>query len=61
MITEADFHMYDDDYMGFCVSCKDFTTDECEPDARKYECHTCGEKKVYGTQEALLMGVIGIK
>jgi len=29
---------------------------ECvEPDARKYKCESCGEKEVYGAQEAILM------
>lgn len=41
-----------DDNIGFCLACGA----EClhEPDARKQECESCGEFKVYGAQELLL-------
>jgi hypothetical protein len=32
-----------------------------EPDARGYECECCGKHRVYGLEEALLMGVIDIE
>jgi hypothetical protein len=32
----------------------------CEPDARDYECESCGEMKVHGIEEAVLMGAIEI-
>ena len=40
--------------MGFCLACGD---EACgvEPDARKYECESCGKDKVYGAEELLLM------
>lgn len=42
---------------GFCVSCG--TRHEgCEPDARGYECENCGEFKVFGAEEILLMGLV---
>ena len=28
-----------------------------EPDARRYECETCGAREVYGAEELLMMGV----
>ena len=46
---------------GFCTTCKKITVfGGCEPDAREYECPDCGNSTVYGTEEALIMGVIKI-
>ena len=43
----------DDNNEGLCMACGEVA--ECvEPDARKYECESCGEKAVYGAAEALL-------
>ena len=42
-----------DDGAGFCLACGEEAM-YCEPDARKYECESCGEFKVYGAQELLL-------
>lgn len=42
---------------GFCIACGDEAYN-VEPDARKYECESCGAKKVYGAQELLIMGVV---
>ena len=42
-----------DNNEGLCMACSEVA--ECvEPDARKYECESCGEKAVYGAAEALL-------
>lgn len=41
------------DNPGFCLACG-FEADGCEPDARGYECESCGEKKVYGAEELLI-------
>jgi len=43
------------DNPGFCLACGE-QQDGCEPDARRYECECCGEHRVYGAQEILLMG-----
>lgn len=40
---------------GFCLACGE-QQEGCEPDARGYECECCGEHKVYGAAEVLLMG-----
>lgn len=42
---------------GFCLSCG---AEEygCEPDARGYECSSCGKKNVYGAEEILIMGLV---
>ena len=45
--------MYDLDNPGFCIACGN-EQEECEPDARKYECEACGEHEVYGAQELLM-------
>ncbi|MCC6149879.1 MAG: hypothetical protein IT461_06485 [Planctomycetes bacterium] len=41
-----------DDCTGFCIACGEEQSG-CEPDARRVECESCGEKKVYGTEELL--------
>jgi hypothetical protein len=42
------------DNPGFCIACGD-EAEGCEPDARRYECESCGERKVYGAEELLLI------
>jgi hypothetical protein len=42
------------DNPGFCLACGE-DADGCEPDARNYECECCGEHKVYGAEEVLMM------
>lgn len=44
-----------DEGIGFCLACGDEAYG-VEPDARKYECESCGEMQVYGAEEILLMG-----
>jgi hypothetical protein len=44
----------EDDNTGFCIKCG-FEQGGCEPDARRYPCESCGEKKVFGAQELLFM------
>lgn len=42
------------DDMGFCLACG-AEAYGVEPDARQYECECCGECKVYGAEELLMM------
>ena len=42
------------EYMGFCLSCG-AEAYNVEPDARRYECEDCGENRVYGAEELLMM------
>ena len=44
-----------DDNLGFCVACGE-EADSCEPDARGYECESCGARAVYGAEELMLGG-----
>jgi len=52
------------DYIGICIGCG-YEQEGVEPDARKYECEDCGERKVYGAEELLFaMGgynIVGAK
>jgi len=43
--------------MGYCTACG-AERDCCEPDARNYECEDCGERKVFGSEELLVMGLV---
>ena len=43
-----------DEYEGICLACGEDAYG-VEPDARKYECESCGKEKVYGCQELLMM------
>ncbi len=45
-----------DDNVGFCLKCGQEAMG-VEPDARKYECESCGENAVYGASEILLMSI----
>jgi len=39
---------------GICIACE-HEQDGCEPDARNYSCENCGQKKVFGAQELLII------
>jgi len=39
---------------GFCLACG-ADHDGCEPDAEGYECYECGERKVSGAENVLMM------
>jgi hypothetical protein len=45
-----------DDNLGLCLACGEEAYG-VEPDARKYECESCGEHRVYGAQELVIMTV----
>lgn len=42
---------------GFCTKCG-AERECCEPDARNYDCHDCGEASVFGAEELLIMGLV---
>lgn len=44
-----------DDGTGICIGCR-HEQGQCEPRARALACEACGEHKVYGVQELVLMG-----
>lgn len=41
------------EYIGICTACG-FEQEGVEPDARGYECESCGKRKVYGAEELML-------
>jgi Zn finger protein HypA/HybF involved in hydrogenase expression len=41
---------------GYCLACGKLAHN-VEPDARKYTCEKCGNPKVYGAEELLMMGL----
>ena len=45
--------MFGLDNPGFCIVCGE-DAEGCEPDARAYECESCGAEAVYGAEELLL-------
>ena len=45
----------DDDNAGFCLGCG-AEAYGVEPDARGYVCESCGQPRVYGAEELLIMG-----
>ena len=38
---------------GICTNCGE-EQEGCEPDARNYECYSCGKRAVFGAEELLL-------
>jgi hypothetical protein len=59
-LTVAEYHDHDNSNDGYCEACGEWTTGGCEPDAREIPCEACGEPKVFGTEEALVEGLIEI-
>ena len=57
VISEEEFADASENGAGFCLACGE-EADGCEPDARQYECDCCGESRVYGLSELLLMGLV---
>ncbi len=48
--------MEGDNSEGFCLACGKRAYG-VEPDARRYTCEDCGQPKVYGAEELLMMGL----
>ena len=55
LISAAEESMFGMGNAGFCIACGE-ERDGCESDARNYPCDACGERKVYGAPELILMG-----
>lgn len=60
-MSEKKFLLISDNYGGICLSCGKIQHDSVEPDARNYKCNYCEQHKVYGMEEALIMGQIEFK
>lgn len=60
-LTEDQYHRHLEEYDGYCRKCDDITRfGETEPDAQRYPCDQCEQKKVYGIDHALIAGWIEI-
>ena len=55
--TEDEMYSVNNSDEGFCLACSS-TQVGVEPDARRYECESCGEHLVFGFQELLIMGLL---
>lgn len=53
IVEAVERHMTSLDNPGFCIYCG-FEQEGCEPDARKYECESCGRNGIYGAEEILI-------
>jgi len=53
IVEAVERHQTSLDNPGFCLACG-AEVEGVEPDARKYECETCGERQVYGAEELLM-------
>lgn len=54
VMDACDRRMISLDNPGFCLACGE-EAEGCEPDARNYACAFCGELKVFGAEEILMM------
>ncbi len=54
-MTMEEYEQHVDQNDGVCLACGGWAG-FCEPDAREYPCDACGEKKVFGCEEAFMMG-----
>lgn len=60
-LSESEYRNLSDDYCGFCLACGDVVYGDTEPDARGYTCDACDAPKVFGIDEAMLMGRVRIE
>jgi len=58
ILAEAEDQMFGMENNGICINCGALRG-MCEPDAREYPCDDCGQNKVYGAAELLMMGYGG--
>ena len=56
-ISEEEFVYGSEMSQGHCLACGE-QADGCEPDACNYKCECCGECKVFGFEELLIMGLV---
>jgi hypothetical protein len=54
-ITEAEYSEHVESYDGLCLACGEWTFGDVEPDTRNRKCESCGERRVFGTEQALIM------
>lgn len=52
LLAAVERSMFGDESVGFCIGCGAEQAG-CEPDAERYPCESCGERKVYGAEQLL--------
>jgi hypothetical protein len=52
-IDEVIESAHEGDGTGYCLACGE-SRECCEPDARNYECDSCGKRQVFGAEEIIL-------
>lgn len=60
-LTDSEYWQLSNAYAGLCLSCGEL--DECariEPDARACRCNACGDRELYGLEQAMLMGLVEV-
>jgi len=55
ILAAAEESMFGMQSLGFCLACGE-ESGQIEPDAEKYECEQCGERKVYSAEQMLIRG-----
>ena len=45
-----------EDSLGVCLACGDREVEQVEPDTARRKCPACGQRAVYGYEQALIMG-----
>jgi hypothetical protein len=60
VLSQASYLAIAGDGTGFCLACGSEAS-EVEPDAKRYTCEACGQPKVFGLEELLMMGLLRIK
>jgi len=59
-LSEEEYESLTEEYGGYCRTCGEEVTG-MEPDARNYECPSCGSSQVFGIEELLIMGEVEIR
>lgn len=59
-LGSKEFFRYTSGNMGYCQTCKTFTTEFVEHDAEYYQCDTCDETTVFGINSAIMMKFITV-
>jgi len=57
VLTACERYMTTTENPGFCLECGQEASD-VEPDARRYECESCGSFTVFGAEELALCIVV---
>lgn len=55
MVVIATLEEFEERTNGGCISCGELTYRGVEPDAKEYPCESCGENKVFGLEQLLVM------